>query len=171
MNERLGRLLGVLVWFTALVCATVVVLRYVFHVSFVWMQELYVWAHAIVFMLGVAYALLHDAHVRVDVFYSRWSARTRAWVELAAGLLFTLPWIVVTGLLAWPIVVASWSFLEGAAQPNGIPAQFLFKSLILLFCLAVGLQALALMARAILVLQGDPAESERPPFGRGGEAA
>jgi TRAP-type mannitol/chloroaromatic compound transport system permease small subunit len=164
-NERLGRALMLLVWFTALVCATVVILRYAFHLSFAWMQELYVWAHAIVFMLGVAYAMLHNAHVRVDIFYTRWSPRTRAWVELTAALLFTLPWMAVTAWLAWPIVVAAWSFLEGAAQPNGIPAQFLFKTIILLFCLAVALQALALMARAILVLCGDTAEAKRPPFG------
>lgn len=164
-NERLGSLLAFLVWLTAIVCATVVVLRYVFHISFAWMQELYVWAHAIVFMLGVAYAMLHNAHVRVDILYARWSLRTRAWVELIAVVVFILPWMAVTGWLAWPIVMASWSFLEGAAQPNGIPAQFLFKSLILLFCIAVALQALALLARALLVLSGDTAEAERPPFG------
>jgi TRAP-type mannitol/chloroaromatic compound transport system permease small subunit len=84
---------------------------------------------------------------------------------LTAALLFTLPWMAATAWLAWPIVIAAWSFLEGAAQPNGIPAQFLFKTIILLFCLAVALQALALMARAILVLCGDAVETKRPPFG------
>lgn len=50
LNEKIGRSLSVLVWLVALVCAIVVVLRYAFHVSFTWMQELYVWIHAVVFL-------------------------------------------------------------------------------------------------------------------------
>jgi TRAP-type mannitol/chloroaromatic compound transport system permease small subunit len=74
-------------WLTlacVLVCFTVVVLRYGFNVGFIWMQELYVWLHAIVFTGCAGYALKHDKHVRVDVFYARMSERGRAWVNLAA---------------------------------------------------------------------------------------
>ena len=163
-NAWLGNGLIAFVWLTAFVCATVVVLRYVFHISFGWMQELYVWTHALVFMAGIGFAMSRDANVRVDIYYAKWGPRTRAWVELAGASFFTLPWMIGTAWLAWPIIRASWAILEGAPQPNGIPAQFLFKSILLTFCLTGSLQCLALMARAVAVLRGDPGEAARVPF-------
>src|SRR5690606_20964497 len=92
MNERIARSLSIIVWLVALVCAVVVVLRYGFHMSFTWMQELYVWIHAIVFLAAASCAMLVNAHVRVDILYTRWSVRRRAVVEIIGAFLFTLPW-------------------------------------------------------------------------------
>ena len=61
---------------------SVVVLRYVFSLGWVWMQESYVWLRGIVFMLGAVYTLLHDGHVRVDIFYRPASERHKSWVYL-----------------------------------------------------------------------------------------
>lgn len=165
LNERIGRSLTVLVWATAIVCAVVVFLRYVMHMSFTWMQELYVWIHAFVFLTGASFAMLRNAHVRVDLLYARWSPKTRAVVEIAGALVFTLPWIVVLGWLSFPFVRASWVIFEGSPQPNGIPAVFLLKSFLLVFCTLMTLQALSLIARGLLVLAGDRDAARRQPFG------
>jgi TRAP-type mannitol/chloroaromatic compound transport system permease small subunit len=164
MNEQLGRLLSFLVWLIALVCAVVVGLRYIFHISFTWMQELYVWIHAVVFLAGASFALLLNAHVRVDILYTRWSLRTRAIVEIIGALVFTLLWMVVLAWLSWPFIVGSWLILEGSAQPNGIPGVFLLRTMLLVFCALMALQTLAIIARAILVLTGDEAAARTPPF-------
>lgn len=164
LNEKIGRSLSVLVWQVALVCAIVVVLRYAFHVSFTWMQELYVWIHAVVFLAASSYAMLLNAHVRVDILYSKWSLRTRAIVEIIGALIFTLPWMVVLAWLAWPFVVDSWSIWEGSSQPNGMPGVFLLRTMLLVFCALMALQCLAIMARGLLVLAGDRTAAQTAPF-------
>lgn len=166
LNERIGRWLAVLVWLVALICAVVVGLRYVFHLSFTWMQELYVWIHAVVFLLGAAAAMKANAHVRVDILQAGWSVRTRAAVEIAGTLLFTLLWIAVLAWLAWPFVASSWAIREGSSQPNGMPGVFLLKSVLLVFAALLALQALANVARGVLVLAGDADAARMPPFAK-----
>lgn len=164
-SDIIGSGLAVLVWATTITCATVVFLRYVMHISFVWMQELYVWIHAFVFMLGAGYAMRRDAHVRVDIFYRNWSPRTRAFIEIIGTLVFTLPWVIVLAWLSWPYVRVSWTIMEGASQAGGLAFTYLLKSIVLLFCLFVGLQGLAVIARGILTLCGEESHTpaEAPP--------
>jgi TRAP-type mannitol/chloroaromatic compound transport system permease small subunit len=144
-------------WFsigTVLVCASVVVLRYGFNTGFVWMQELYVWIHASVFMLGAGYVLMKDGHVRVDIFYADWSPRRKAAVELFSTIVFLLPWLVLLWWTSWPFVVRSWEAYEPSGQFGGMPGLFLFKTVLLLFTAFMGLAASAVMARCVLVLMG-----------------
>jgi TRAP-type mannitol/chloroaromatic compound transport system permease small subunit len=164
MNARIGNFLSVLVWFVAIVCAIVVVLRYVFLISFTWMQELYVWIHAVVFLAGASYAMLLNAHVRVDILYNKWNIRTRAIVEILGAIAFTLPWMLVLAWLTWPFIVDSWKILEGSPQPNGMPGVYAFKTLLLLFCAFMTLQCLAVLARGLLVLAGDKAAALTAPY-------
>lgn len=166
LNARIGRSLSLLVWLIALVCAVVVGFRYIFHMSFTWLQELYVWIHAFVFLTGASFALLLDAHVRVDILQASWTPRTRAIVEIVGALVFTLPWVVVLAWLSWPFVVASWAFREGSAQPLGMPGVFLLKTMLLVFCVLMSLQTLAIIARGILTLAGDAEAARTPPFAK-----
>ncbi len=154
LNRQVGRVVGWLTLGTVLVCAAVVLLRYVLKIGFIWMQELYVWIHACVFMLGAGYALLLDKHVRVDLWLQRQPARTRAWVEIMGCTAFLLPWI---GVLAWvsvPYVARSWAILEVSPQSGGMSGLFLLKTVVLVFCVLFGLQGLARAARAALLLMG-----------------
>lgn len=154
LNRQVGRVVGWLTLGTVMVCAAVVLLRYVLKIGFIWMQELYVWIHAYVFMLGAGYALLLDKHVRVDLWLQRQSVRTRAWVEIVGCFAFLLPWI---GVLAWvsvPDVARSWAILEVSPQSGGMPGLFLLKTVILAFAILFGLQGLARAARAALLLMG-----------------
>src|SRR5690606_37431965 len=95
LNEYTGRVLAWLTLGTVLVCFLVVVLRYLFAIGSVCLQELYVWQHAIVFMLGAGYTLLHGGHVRVDILHARMSERRRAWIDLLGTIFFLMPWLVV----------------------------------------------------------------------------
>lgn len=164
LDHVLGYVLSALIWTTALVCAAVVTLRYVFHLTFGWMQDLYVWTHAVVFLVGVAFAIGRGAHVRVDVFYAKWSMSRRAVVEIIGVLTCTLPWMGVLAWQSWPFVEASWRIREGSPQPNGMPGVYLLKSMLLLFAALVCLQALSLAARALRVLGGDKSARDAPPF-------
>ena len=152
-GEAVGRALSWLTLACVLVCFGVVVLRYAFNVGFIWMQEAYVWLHAIVFTGCAAYALKHDAHVRVDIFYSRMSARARAWVDLAGAVLMVLPWMAVLAWLVVPWIADSWSVGEGSGMPGGIPAVYLLKAMLFVMAVLLALQALALAARSVHILR------------------
>ena len=78
LNETIGRGISWLTLAMVVVTFVVVVLRYVYSIGWVWLQESYVWMHGIVFMVGAGYTLLHNAHVRVDVIYRPASPRLRA---------------------------------------------------------------------------------------------
>ncbi len=156
LNERIGRTVSWLVLIMALVTFAVAILRYVFSIGFVWMQESYVWLHAIVFMSGAAYTLLHDAHVRVDVIYRPFGARYKAWVDLLGGLLLLLPVVVAAGWVSFPYVLTSWDKWETSREAGGLPALFLLKSFLLVFCATIGLQGLSLSARSLILLKGPP---------------
>jgi TRAP-type mannitol/chloroaromatic compound transport system permease small subunit len=154
INEVVGRVVAWLTFGTVAVCFLVVVLRYVFSIGFIWLQELYVWQHAVVFMLGAGYTLLHGGHVRVDIFYARMDPRRRAVVDLFGTFVFLLPWLGVVLYYGMPFLILSWRLLEPSSQSDGLPGFFLLKSVIPAFCVLVGLQGLALAARSALVLAG-----------------
>ena len=154
LNEVVGRVVAWLTLGTVLVCFLVVVLRYVFSIGFIWLQELYVWQHAVVFMLGAGYTLLHAGHVRVDIFYARMTPRRRAIVDLIGTFAFLMPWLGVILYYGMPFLMLSWRLYEPSSQSGGLPGFFLLKSVIPAFCVLVGLQGLALAARSALVLAG-----------------
>jgi TRAP-type mannitol/chloroaromatic compound transport system permease small subunit len=155
--DRVGDIVGrTLSWLTlacVLVCFAVVVLRYGFNLGFIWMQELYVWLHAIVFTGCAAYALRHDKHVRVDVFYARMSDRAKAWVNLIGTMVMILPWMAVTAWYASPWVLSSWQTGETSGASDGMPGLYILKAMLLLMSLLLAIQALALATRSLQTLR------------------
>ena len=129
----------------------VVVLRYVFDIGFIWVQESIIWMHAIVFMLGAAYTLQAEDHVRVDVFYRNMSARQRAWVDLVGVLVFLLPVCVFLAWNSFDFVLQSWRIGESSREPGGLPFPFfpLLKTVVLLMPVTVALQGVSLMLRSL----------------------
>ena len=155
VNEVLGRVVAWLTLLCVLNCFLVVLLRYGFSIGFPWMQELYVWQHAIIFMVGAGYTLKHHGHVNVDVLYTRMSATRKAWVDIVGTCVFLLPWVLVLAVVAEPFITSSWAVGEASSQSDGMPALYLLKSVIWVFCAVVGLQGLALIAKRVLFLMGD----------------
>jgi len=154
VNDRVGRAIAWLTLLMVLTAVTVALLRYVFNIGFVWMQESYIWMHGFVFMLGAGYALLHGSHVRVDVFYAGFSARRRAWVDILGVLFLLWPLVGLIGYLGWGYTQESWARSETSYQAGGLQAIYVLKAAIPLFCFLVGLQGVSLAGRAVLVLKG-----------------
>lgn len=154
LNDRVGQGAAWLTLAMVLIAFLVVVLRYVFSLGWVWMQESYVWLHGVVFMVGAGYTLLHGGHVRVDIFYRPKGARFKAWVDLGGVLALLLPVVVLVMWMSWGYVLASWSKFEESREAGGLPALFLLKTVILVFCVLVALQGLSLAGRSLLILLG-----------------
>ena len=170
LNDAIGRAVSWLTLAMVLVTFASVVLRYGFSLGWIWLQESYIWLHAMVFMLGAGYTLLHDGHVRVDLIYREAGPRYKAWVNLCGVVFLLAPMIGVVAWFGWPYVVDSWTYLEGSPATNGLPGLFLLKSVLLAFCLLVGIQGLALAGRSLLTLRGHGdagavAPNERTPPG------
>jgi TRAP-type mannitol/chloroaromatic compound transport system permease small subunit len=139
-----------------LTCFAVVVLRYGFNLGFPWLQELYVWQHAVVFMAGAGYTLLHRGHVNVDVMYGRLGPRGQAWIDILGTLLFLFPWLAVLAWTSAPFVLESWRIREASATADGMPGLYLLKSMLWVMCGLLLLQGLALLVRRGLFLAGRP---------------
>lgn len=153
--EAAGRALSWLTLACVLVCFAVVVLRYVFDTGFIWMQELYVWLNAIVFTGCAGYALKHDKHVRVDLVYARLSRRGKARVDLAGAALMVAPWAVLNAWLAWPWLASSWATGERSGMPDGMPALYLLKAMIIVMSTLLLIQGIALGIRSWTALRSE----------------
>ena len=155
-SELTGKATAWLTLFMVVVTFIVVVMRYVFDAGLIWVQESVVWMHAVVFMLGAAYTLRDEEHVRVDVFYRTMSAQRRAWVDLIGVLIFLLPVCVFLAWKSFDFVTQSWSIKEASRESGGLPYPFIpmLKSVLLLMPIAVALQGLSLLLRSLRTIRG-----------------
>ena len=147
----------VVAWLTLIMVAStflIVLLRYLFDLGFIWMQESVTWMHAAVFMLGAAWALRTGDHVRVDVFYKKMSPRNQGWVDLLGTLLFLLPMCGYIFFESLPYVQQSWEIGERSREASGLPGLFLLKTLIPLTALLLALQGVSDLVRAARRIRG-----------------
>jgi TRAP-type mannitol/chloroaromatic compound transport system permease small subunit len=154
LTTAIGRAAAWLVLFLVLVQFAVVLLRYVFGLGSIWLQESIVYAHGFAFLLAAAWALAIGAHVRVDVFYREAQPRTRALIDLFGALVFLLPMAALILTVSLPYAARSWAILERSRETAGIPAVFLLKTAIPVFAALLILQGVAQMLRAAAALGG-----------------
>jgi TRAP-type mannitol/chloroaromatic compound transport system permease small subunit len=154
INWIVGQVFAWLALGIVVVCFTVVVQRYAFGVSHLWMQDLYVWLSGAMFTAVAGFALLRDDHVRVDIFYRPARMRTRALVDLFGTVLFLLPFTAVVAVYSIPFVRRAWSYAEGSANVGGMPGLYILKTFILAFAALLALQGIAMICRSVLVLAG-----------------
>jgi len=152
LSDRFGRLLAWLCLAMALVTTLIVVLRYGFNIGSILAQESVIYMHGSLFLLGAAYTLRSGAHVRVDIFYRKFSPRTQAWVNSLGGIVFLLPLCAFITVSSWDYVSESWAMREASPEPGGIPAVFVLKSLIPAAAINLALQGVADVLRNALAL-------------------
>ena len=142
-------------WFTlfmVLLTFLIVVLRYGFNLGWIAMQESVMYLHGMVFLLGAAHTLRANEHVRVDIFYRRFSANKQAKVDILGSLLLLMPVNIFIFMVSFDYVIRAWRVMETSQEAGGIPAVFLLKSLILLFSFTMLLQGIAEVIRNLLQL-------------------
>ncbi len=155
LNTIVGKTCAWLTLGIVLTQFVVVLMRYVFGIGSIWMQESITYMHGFLFMLAAAYTLSVDGHVRVDIFYRDAPARAKALIDLCGSLFFLLPMCAVIFYVSWNYVGASWSILEGSSETSGIQGRYLLKTSILIFAVLVALQGVAIIFRALMARRGD----------------
>ena len=143
LAETTGQASAWLTLLLVLVTFTVVVLRYVFQFGSIAMQESILYLHATVFMLGAAYTLRKDGHVRVDIFYRGFSAKHKALVNLLGSLFLLLPVCSFLLWASWGYVANAWSIHEASGETGGLPYVYLLKTLIPLAAFLLILQGIS----------------------------
>ena len=151
--SRPSKIIAWLLPFLILLVITDLTLRYLFQITSIWIVELEWHLFSAVFLLGGAYTLKKDKHVRVDILYQKLGKRWQYVVDVLGHLLFSLPWIgivIYTGLLySW----RSWELLESSPDPSGLPFRFVIKSVIPLSFLLIAMQMLLELRRMIKALK------------------
>ncbi|MEQ9365268.1 MAG: TRAP transporter small permease subunit [Leptospirales bacterium] len=152
-SESVGRGVAYLVPAMAVVTFLIVVLRYLFNLGWVWMQEAVLYMHAAFFMLAMGYTLHREGHVRVDIFFQDLSPRRKALVDFWGTLLLLYPVCLLLVVFGFGYVLDSWSRLESSPEAGGLPFVFALKSLILCMPLLLALQGTSRMLSAFLALR------------------
>lgn len=154
VNEWLGKTIS---WFTLLMVMTtfvIVIFRYLFNLGWIALQESVLFMHPIVFMLGAAYTLKHNDHVRVDIVYQRCSDKTKAWIDCVGTLLLLMPVNGFILLVSWQYVSDSWNILESSRNSGGLPGIFLLKTCIPLMAVLLMLQGISMFLKNLLIALG-----------------
>ena len=133
----------------------IVILRYVFGLGYVWLQELLVWMHGVALMLGISYAMQLNGHVRVDILYKDFSYKSKAKVEILSILIFLIPISMYLIFVSWNFVWMSWSISEISRDSGGIPfpAIPIAKTTIMIMPFLLMLQSLSLFVKQIKILK------------------
>ncbi|HDN27240.1 MAG TPA: TRAP transporter small permease subunit [Thioploca sp.] len=177
LSEWTGRLIAWLVLLMVLIIVYQASMVALFSIGSVALQELQWHLFALVFLLGAAYTLKHDDHVRVDIVYqSRWmDDRGRAWIDFLGGLIFLIPFCLLVITASWQFVYNAfatckgysdsgelrglWAFVyqtsitcEGSPDPGGLPYRFLLKAAIPVGFALLMLQAIANSLSSLLYL-------------------
>jgi TRAP-type mannitol/chloroaromatic compound transport system permease small subunit len=152
LNGFIGRTSAWAVLVMVIVQFAIVMLRYLFGIGSLWMQESLHYLLAILVLFAASWTLRSDGHVRVDIFYADAGPVTRAKVDLAGALLLLIPFMLAVIWFSWPYAARAWVSMEGSREAGGIPLVFLLKSSIPVFAALLLLQGLAQAARAALTL-------------------
>ncbi|MDP6875959.1 MAG: TRAP transporter small permease subunit [Alphaproteobacteria bacterium] len=154
MNEKIGRSISWLALIMILVQFVVVVMRYIFGMGSIFMQESIVYMHALIFLVAAGYTLLHDGHVRVDIFYGSATPQRKALVNFLGVLVFLWPMCMLILIVSTKFITAAWAVREGSPEGSGIQAIYLLKTVIWVFAVLLILQGYSLLVNSWLVMRG-----------------
>ena len=158
LNTVVGKYTSWLTTILVLVVVFDVITRYVFNTSSVAMQELEWHLFAVLFLMGGAYTLLKDNHVRVDLFYSTFNTKQKAWINLVGTIIFLIPFVLLIIYASHNYVMSSFSFKESSPDPGGLPARYILKAFIPLSFTFLLLQSISLLFTSILQIKNGKEE-------------
>ena len=125
--------------------------RYVFNMSYIIIQEIIMYLHALIFMFGISYALKENSHVKIDVLYNTLNKRIQRVISIAGLVSFILPTALFIIYISINMVIQSWVILEGSSEAGGLNLVFILKSLIPISGVLIFLQGISELIKHIRV--------------------
>ncbi|MCO6478853.1 MAG: TRAP transporter small permease subunit [Phaeodactylibacter sp.] len=154
LNESVGRSVSWLNTALVILVCFDVITRYLFSDTSAWIMELEWHLFALIFLLGAGYALRHDRHVRVDLFYADFSPRDQALVNLLGAVIFLIPWSALVIYTSYEYALISYRIGETSPDPGGLPARYVIKFAITAGGLLLLLQGVASLIDSAMILGG-----------------
>ena len=154
-SEMVGKVCSWFVVLMVLITFTEVVMSYRLNMGSVMLQDVVLYLHGGLYLLGSAFALKRGSHVRVDIFYRDFSEKRKALVDLIGNIVFLQPvcWTIL--LFSWGYVEFSWRIMEVSPEPDGLPFVYLQKSLLVVLAIFLALQSLSEIIKSVLTLKND----------------
>ncbi len=119
-----------------------ILLRYIFNINFIFLQELVMYMHAFIFLFGISICLKDNSHVRIDIFSNNLDRKTRDLIDKVGFILLIIPFCIFVMYESTSMIGRSWAMLEGSSEPGGLPIVYILKSSIYIFSLLVLLQTI-----------------------------
>jgi len=160
INEWIGDKVSWLTIILVLIMCIDVFNRKVLNFSENWILELEWYLFGILFLLGFAYTWKDDKHVRVDLFYDKYSENQKGLVNFLGTLIFVIPWCVIVIKTSWDYGMNSWSFREGSPNHNGLPARYLIKFMITFGFFLLLTQAISILIKSYFQMLGRNTKEE-----------
>jgi len=157
-NDRIGRLTSWLVLVMVILGVWNVVGRYLGRIigsnltSNAYIEAQW-YIFDLVFLLGAAYTLKHNEHVRVDIFYNNWQPKRKAIADLLGTIFFLIPFCIMVIIFSWDTIIASWQILETSPDPGGLP-RYPIKAMIIVACVLLIFQGISEAIKNLAILQG-----------------
>ena len=129
-----------------------VIARYAFNAPTVWSYDVSYMMGGGMIILGGAYLILHEGHVRIDTFYGRLATRKRLILDIALGLLFFLPMVIIMSKFSFHYAYRAWKFGEVSGVGIWRPTIFPFKATLFVAWCLVGIEGLSWITRNIVRL-------------------
>tara|TARA_B100000427_G_C15452118_1_gene570057 strand:- start:310 stop:804 length:495 start_codon:yes stop_codon:yes gene_type:complete len=120
-----------------------VIIRYMLNISYVALQELIMYFHALIFMFGLSYALKEKSHVKIDIIYNSLNKKNQYFISMLGTIIFIIPTSLFIVYSSMDMVTQSWSLLEGSSEAGGLDLVFILKSVIPIAGFLIFLQALS----------------------------
>ncbi len=160
INEKAGMFAG---WLTTLLVLNVfydTIMRYAFNKGNIALQELEWHIFSAIFLIGAAYTLKYNGHVRVDIIYTKLNSKSKAWIDLIGTFVFLIPFCLVIIFSAKGFIMNSWAVREISPDPGGLPARYVLKAIIPAGFFLLLLQGLAQAFKSLLHLMGQDIQGE-----------
>jgi len=151
-NRLLGRASALLCLLLITLTVLVVLVRLIVGANSLALQEAITYTHAALFMLCFGVGIIEGQHVRVDIFYQRFSPLTKAWIDAIGALLLLLPFALFLTFISWQFAARSWQILETSNDTGGLPFVYVLKTLIPITGILLALQALSECIKNALII-------------------
>jgi len=165
LNEAIGKAVVWLVLVVVVISAGNAVVRYGFDWSSNGLLEIQWYLFSAIFLLCAGYVLKKNEHIRIDVIFGRFSARTQNWIDVFGFLVFMLPMVTMTLWLSWPVFMNAWHSGETSANPGGL-VRWPVRLLLPVGFFLLLLQGLSELVKRLAFLSGNgpnPLQAEKGP--------
>ena len=129
--------------------------RYFFGGGSIALQELEWHLFDIIFLLGLSFTLQMDKHVRVDLFYSNYSPKTKAIVDIISQIFLILPFVLLILYVSFDYIALSYNQNEISPDPGGLAYRWAIKSMMVVGFVLLGLQSVAEIVKNLKIIKAD----------------